>query len=159
MPVEEHVTTLWSPTVGAQSLTLEHVYLHDLPHVAPQVLVLLQAMVHESPHVTSQFGPLVQVNEQSFAQVALQLLPKLLHEGAQGVAPPQSRLQALPPVHEQDDPVHVGPVLEEHAIPSRSTAGARTRAARTKGATPRAYLDPPSPGRRRRALRSSRRAP
>jgi hypothetical protein len=113
-------------------LTLVHVYLHDLPHVAPQVLVLLQAMVHESPHVTSQFGPLVQVNEQSFAQVALQLLPKLLQEGAQGVAPPQSRLQALPPVQTQDEPVHAGAGgLEEHAIPSKSTAAATTVNRRT----------------------------
>jgi hypothetical protein len=139
LPVEEHVTTLWSPTVGAQSLTLVHVYLHDLPHVALQVLVLLQAIVQESPHVTAQFVPLVQVNEQSFAHDALQSPPKLLQVGAQGVAPPQSRLQAPPPVQEQDGPVHVGPGgLEEHAIPSRSNAGPRTRDARHKGAMRRA---------------------
>jgi len=119
------------------------VYLHDLPQVAPHVLVLLQAMVHESPHVTSQFGPLEHVNEQSFAHVALQLLPKLLHEGAQGVAPPQSRLQALPPLQTQDDPVHGGGGgLEEHAIPNRRSAGPRRRSPRTKGAMRRAYLTP-----------------
>jgi hypothetical protein len=143
LPVEEHVTTLWSPTVGAQSLTLVHVYLHDLPHVAPQVLVLLQAMLQESPHVTWQFGPLVQLNEQSFAHVALQLPPKLLHVGEQGDAPPQSRLHAFPPVQAQDDPVQgCGPGLEEQAIASKSTAGARTRAKRTTGAMRRAYLTP-----------------
>jgi hypothetical protein len=142
LPVEEHVTTLLSPTVGAQSLTLVHVYLQDLPHVAPQVLVLLQAMVHESPHVTSQFGPLVHVNEQSFAHVALQLLPKLLHEGEQAVAPPQSRLQTSPPRQAQEDPVHGGGGLEEQAIPNRSTAGPRRRSARTKGAMRRAYPTP-----------------
>ena len=121
-----------------------HVYLHDLPHVAPQVLVLLQAMEHESPHVTAQLGPLVQVKEQSFAHVALQLLPKLLHDGEQGVAPPQSRSQALPPAQTQDDPVQVGGGgLEEHANPNRSAAGPRKSTARTKGAMRRAYLTPP----------------
>lgn len=120
-----------------------HVYLHDLPHVAPQVLVLLQAMVHESPHVTAQLGPLVQVKEQSFAHVALQLLPKLLHVGAQGVAPPQSRLQTLPPVQAHEDPVQGGGGLEEHASPARRTDAPRRRSARTKGAMRRAYLTPP----------------
>jgi hypothetical protein len=143
LPVEEHVTTLWSPTVGAQSLTLVHVYLHDLPHVAPQVLVLLQAIVHESPQLTSQFGPLEQVNEQSFAHMALQSLLKLLQVGEQGDTPPQSRLHGLPPVQAQDDPVHGGPAgPEEQAIASNSTAGARTKLARTKAAMRRAYPTP-----------------
>jgi len=149
LPVEEQVTTLWSPTVGAQSLTLVQVYLHDLPHVAPQVLVLLQAMVHESPHVTVQFGPLVHVNVQSFAHVALQSLPKLLQDGEQGVAPPQSRLQALPPLHAQEDPVHVGPGLEEHAIPSRRAATTSTKGARTNEGLTRHSLPSSASGSRR----------
>jgi hypothetical protein len=50
LPVDVQVTTLPSPTVGAQSLTLVHVYWQSAPQVAPQVLVLVHAMVQFEPH-------------------------------------------------------------------------------------------------------------
>jgi hypothetical protein len=134
LPVDVHVTVLWSPTVGAQSFTLVQVYWQPAPHVAPHVLVLSHVMLHASPHVTLQFGPLLHEKVHWSAHVAVQLLPKLLHVGAHGVSLPQSSAQLPPPLHAQDEPVHAGPFCDEQAI-ERHTA--RPRAAENRTA-PRA---------------------
>jgi hypothetical protein len=92
------------------------------------VLVLSHVIWQSSPHVTSQFGPLEQANVQWSVHVALQSLPKLLHVGAHGDAPPQSRLHVSPPWQAQDEPVHGGPAAcDEHA-----TSKARTEAVRSR---------------------------
>jgi len=45
----------------------------------------------------------------------LQSLPKLEQVGAHGEAEPQSSVHAPPPWHVHDEPVHCGPVDDEHA--------------------------------------------
>jgi len=121
LPVETQVTVLASPTVGAQSLTLVHVYAQPAPHVAPHVLVLVHAIVQSSPHVTSQLGPLAHEKLQWSVHTASQSLPKLLHVGAQPLALPQSRLHAPPPVQPHELAVHSTVVsLPEHAQTTRN---------------------------------------
>ena len=122
LPVDVHVTTLWSPTVGAQSLTLVHVYTHPAPQVAPHVLVLSQDTLHSSPHETLQLGPLEQANEQWSAQVALQSLPKLEHVGEHGEAEPQSSVHAPPPWHPHELPVHSGSAGDDEHATARTTS-------------------------------------
>ena len=92
------------------------------PQIAPQVLVDEQLTAQSSPHVTLQLGPLVHEKLQWSAQVASQLLAKLLHDGAHFVAFPQSRLHAsfelFPHPHESAVHSSAGPptLLLEHAI-------------------------------------------
>jgi hypothetical protein len=54
------VTTLPSPTSGAQSLTFVHEYWQSAPHAAWQVLVRSHETVQPLPHDVAQFGPSLQ---------------------------------------------------------------------------------------------------
>jgi len=129
---EVHVTTLPSPTVGPQSLTLLQLYVQSAPHVAAQVVVPWQATLQWSPQVTVHPGPLMHPNMHPSPHVALQLLAKSVHVGAHIRVSPQSRL-ALPP-HCVPTQVHAVPlhgtctVLSlEHARSAPTNAAGTTR--------------------------------
>jgi hypothetical protein len=88
------------------------------------VLVLWQEIVQSSPHETLQFGPLEHAKVQWSVHVALQLLPKLEHVGAHGEVEPQSSVQALPPWHAHDEPVHCGPEGDDEQATASATSAA-----------------------------------
>jgi hypothetical protein len=122
-----------SPTVGAQSLTLVHVYAQPAPQVAPQVLVLEQSILQSAPHWTLQFGPLAHWNEQWSAQCVRQSDPKLAQLSEQLPCDPQSRLQLSCPWQEHDASVHVKvPPDEQDSRTTSSSAAREATAERTR---------------------------
>jgi hypothetical protein len=125
LPVEEHVTTAWSPTVGVHSPTFVHVSAQPAPQVVVQLLVREHATVHASPHVAVQLWPSEHSILQWSVHFALQSLPKLVHVGEHDDAEPQSSGHDSTLLHVHDEPVQSG--VDWHA-----SAGARRTAAASR---------------------------
>lgn len=151
LPVDVQVTTLPSPTVGAQSFTLVHVYVQSAPHVAPHVLVPEHVTVHRSPHETLQLGPLEHENVQSSEHTAAQSASKLLHVGAHALTEPQSRRPQPAPLQPHVSELH-GMVT---VVPMQASAPATNASVTTTGA--RRY-EPMAGDARERSSRPSRRS-